>query len=88
MSQLPLWSQTSLEAAKSIEPCAETLRSMALYHITMKAATADEVANVLRVSVLSIRPRIAELKKMGLIEDTGYRRHNESGRAATVWKRK
>lgn len=98
MEQLPLWgypkipgykaTETSKVAAQEIESIAETLRSMALYHITKQAMTADEVANALEVSVLSIRPRIAELKKMGLIEDSGDRRSNESGRAAIVWRRK
>lgn len=98
MSQLPLWSyparpgykgaETSKIAAQEIESIADTLRSQALYHITGKPMTADEVANALRVSVLSVRPRIAELNKMGLIEDSEIRRRNESGRAAIVWRRK
>jgi predicted HTH transcriptional regulator len=48
--------------------------------------TADEVAENMGKSILSIRPRIAELSKLGSIEDSGQRRTNESGKVATVWR--
>ncbi len=47
--------------------------------------TADEMAAVLLESVLSIRPRFSELKRLGLIIDTRIRRKNESGKSAIVW---
>src|SRR5271165_6667615 len=49
-------------------------------------ATADEVAKDLNLSVLSVRPRVSELKRTGAIEQTGGRRKNASGMTATVWR--
>jgi len=48
--------------------------------------TADEVAGFLNRSVLSIRPRVTELFKMGQIEDGGKRRANASGKNAVCWR--
>jgi len=48
--------------------------------------TADEIANDLNLSVLSVRPRVSELKRTGKIKQTGARRKNESGMTATVWR--
>jgi hypothetical protein len=39
-------------------------------------------------SVLSIRPRVAELAAMGEIIDSGARRRNDSGKFAIVWRKK
>ena len=51
-------------------------------------ATADEVAKDLNLSVLSVRPRVSELKRLGEIKQTGGRRKNDSGMTATVWRLK
>jgi predicted ArsR family transcriptional regulator len=48
--------------------------------------TADEIAAHLGESVLSIRPRVSELRKLGMIEKTKVRRRNASGMSATVWR--
>ena len=50
--------------------------------------TADEVAERLGQSVLSVRPRISELKAKGKIEATAKRRCNVSGKRAVVWRKK
>lgn len=50
-----------------------------------KDRTADEVASLLSLSVLSVRPRITELRNAGLIEKTGQRRKNASGSKTYVW---
>jgi len=52
-----------------------------------EGATADEIAYELKYSILTVRPRVSELRKMGLITDTEKRRPNTSGRNAIVWKR-
>ncbi len=49
-------------------------------------ATADEIAKDLNLSLLSVRPRVSELNRNGLNEQTGARRKNESGMTATVWQ--
>lgn len=84
----------SREAAEAVKPTAATLRKkcLALLHkhqfasLSHGGLTADEVARVLDESILSIRPRIAELKEMGFVEDSGARRPNASGKRATVWR--
>lgn len=48
--------------------------------------TADECAQALGLSVLSVRPRVTELGNLGRLMDSGFRRRNASGRSAIVWK--
>lgn len=48
--------------------------------------TADELAAEMGESVFSVRPRVAELHKQGLIERTGERRPSSNGRASAVWR--
>jgi glycerol dehydrogenase-like iron-containing ADH family enzyme len=75
----------SREAAELITSRAALLRS----HITDFMAngyflTADEIANQMRESVLSIRPRVSELVKAGVLIKTAERRKNASGANAHV----
>jgi predicted ArsR family transcriptional regulator len=54
--------------------------------------TADEIAGLLDVTVLAMRPRITELSKSGAIfkatngDGTPMRRQNASGLTATMWR--
>lgn len=77
--------QTSKDAAVAMKPKAGTLRKMCLDQITRGACTPDECATIIGVDILSIRPRFSELKRSGLIEDTGSRRKNRGGKKAIVW---
>lgn len=80
-------SGTSSEAAASMRPSAATLRDLCLKMIRRYGdLTADEAAAFCNQSILSIRPRFSELHAMKLIEDSGTRRPNASGRNAVVWK--
>jgi response regulator of citrate/malate metabolism len=47
--------------------------------------TADELAAEMGESVLSVRPRVAELHKQGLIKPSGERRKSSGGRPSHVW---
>ena len=79
---------TSQEAADAIEPHADTLRGKALAVIRAagpRGRTADEVADILNRSVLSIRPRISELLVLGLIKRNDERRKNRSGLFADAY---
>ena len=78
---------TSIEAFESFQSKAATLRAAvrAAFRIG-EPLTADEVADVLGQSVLSIRPRVTELANNDEIEDSGTRRRNASGRNAIVWR--
>jgi predicted ArsR family transcriptional regulator len=80
-------SGTSQDAADNMAEHAPTLRER-VESILRKwgAMTTDEVAGVLGVSVLAVRPRFSELMKMGKIEQTGERRKNASGMSASVWR--
>jgi len=75
----------SRQAALSIKSHAVTLRDKCFKAVNQKPMTADEVANVIGASILSVRPRVAELVKLRRLKDTGLRRANSSGKMATVW---
>lgn len=77
---------TSLEAAVSMSERAISLRAACLNILRYRDATADECAALLRESVLSIRPRISELREMAMVDDSGKRRFNRSGKRAIVWR--
>ncbi|SRR6266851_1045584 len=76
---------TTLSAAAAIENKAATLRAAVLRMLQLGHYTADEVADLLNESILSIRPRLSELRAMGLILATPARRANRSGHKAIVW---
>lgn len=78
--------ETSQEAAASAVDAAPQLRAKALAVLEhSNGLTADEVAGRLGLSILSIRPRVTELSRLGKVRDTGNRRLNVSGRRAIVW---
>ena len=77
--------QASREAARAITVRAGTLRRLVLsrYRAAYPAGlAADEVAKAMGASVLSIRPRVTELKRAGLLEQTPDRHRNDSGLSA------
>ena len=78
----------SEQAAEAIGSTANKLRGAVLAQLVTYSAgaTADEIAKDLNLSVLSVRPRVSELKRLGKIEGTAARRKNESGMSATVWR--
>lgn len=80
--------KTASDAAAAIKPLSQTLRTMVLDTIRASDAglTADEVARRLGSSILSVRPRVAELAAQNRIVDSGATRPNDSGRAAIVWR--
>jgi hypothetical protein len=79
---------TSRQAANAIAPMARNLRGRVLAHIKASAAppTADEIADQLGQSILSVRPRVAELHRQGEITVADSKGRNESGHAAQRWK--
>lgn len=86
----PGWKKrgTSSEAARAIKPHANTLRNQVLEVLQHEEMTADEAAAAIGKTPFSVRPRITELFRLGLIEETGVRRLNDSGSFAAVWRAK
>jgi predicted transcriptional regulator len=82
----PGWKRTdtSREAAETTN--AATLRAKVLRVLANGPLTADECAAAMRCPILSIRPRLSELRELGKVEDSGERRFNSSGKRAIVWR--
>jgi hypothetical protein len=78
----------SQEAAEAIAGVASNLRDKVLEIIasTPGGSTADNIAFGLNRSILSIRPRVSELHRLGKIRPSGARGRNESGMSATIWE--
>lgn len=83
---------TSRLAAERVASAADTLRALVLSAILARPRTADEVAEALGQSVLAIRPRVSELRKMDRVRPMfgangrQVRRPNASGINAIVWE--
>lgn len=79
---------TSVAAAEALAPKLGRLQQMALGAIAgagEHGLTADELAAGLNLDRWSIQPRTSELKRKGLIMDSGQRRPNCTGKLAIVW---
>lgn len=80
--------ETSIAAADALAPKLGRLQLMAQTAIRDTGAqglTADELAARLAMDRWSIQPRTSELKRKGLIRDSGRRRPNATGKLAIVW---
>lgn len=83
---------TSRLAAMQAREDATILRSLVLARIAEVPSTADEVAAALGRSVLSIRPRVSELRELKKVrprlrpDGRQERRKNASGVSAIVWE--
>lgn len=78
----------SEEAADAIAPRALRIRDSVLEVITTAPSpmTADEIAGALGLSILTVRPRVSELHRMGEIRRASDRRCNSSGMTASTWR--
>lgn len=80
--------ETSLAAANDLLPKLGRLQRMASAAIRDAGwigLTADELAARLDMDRWSIQPRTSELRRKGLIRDSGQRRANATGKLAIVW---
>ncbi len=76
---------TSQDAANSIKPCVSYLRRVALRSLDrLGEATVLEAVAFTKLTRESLQPRFSELRAMGLVEPTGARRLNPSGKGAAV----
>ncbi len=76
---------TSQDAADAMKPCVFYLRRVAMRALgRLGEATVLEAVAFAQVSRESLQPRFSELRAMGLVEPTGARRRNPSGKYAAV----
>ena len=76
---------TSQDAAEAIAPSVRRLRRVAMLALArLGEATPLEVVAVAGVAREALQPRFSELRTMGLVEPTGTRRRNPSGKYAAV----
>lgn len=77
--------RTSQDAADAIASTVSHLRRIAIRSIDqLGEATPLEAVAISGVTRESLQPRFSELRAMGLIEPTGARRRNPSGKSASV----
>jgi predicted ArsR family transcriptional regulator len=79
---------TSRAAADQIEPVSGKARATVLEYLRSRdkeGATADEIEEGTGISGNTVRPRVFELRQMGLVEDSKTTRPTRSGRRAAVW---
>lgn len=80
--------ETSIAAGEALKPKLGRLQRMAESAIRdagRLGLTADELAARLDMDRYSIQPRTSELKRKGMIRDSGQRRPNSTGKMAIVW---
>lgn len=79
---------TSIAAANALAPKLGRLQRLAenaIREAGLHGLTADELAARLGMDRWSIQPRTSELRRKGLIRDSGLRRPNATGKQAIVW---
>jgi hypothetical protein len=79
---------TSIAAAKSVEPSATALRKKVLDYASLQheGVTCDDVEAKLSMRHQTCSARIRELVMFGQLVDTGARRKTRSGRSARVYR--
>ena len=79
---------TSIAAATAIAPVSARIQRMVLLAIAevgSRGLTAEELATRLSMERTTVQPRTTELRRRGLIDDSGQRRRNRNGKSAIVW---
>ena len=79
-------SGTSSAAAQIADKDAHKVRQECLDLLRHGEHTSDEIAAILKRSVLYVRPRLSELVAQGKVVKTDKRRPSCTGMSATVWR--
>jgi hypothetical protein len=78
---------TEVEAAEKVAPRVTGLRLKTLRYLSQYgAATGEEVAAGLDEWLYSVKPRITELARYGLVQDSGERKLNVRKRREIIWQ--
>ena len=79
---------TEQQAAEFIAPKVTGLRLKALQSLAsaQSGLTGSQVAERMGAWLYSVKPRLTELDRMGLIEDSDRREKNDRGRQEIVWQ--
>jgi DNA-binding IclR family transcriptional regulator len=79
---------TSIAAAQAVASSAGRLQKVALAalrDVGGRGLTSQELADRTGIDFASIQPRTSELRRKGMIRDSGERRRNRNGKQAIVW---
>ena len=77
---------TEVSAYESVLPHLNNMRIAILEALEeMDNATGSEVSDVTGIWLYTAKPRLTELKQMGLVTDTELRRKNKRGQNEIVW---
>ena len=80
--------ETSMDAADTLVAKLGRLQQRvrtAIRNAGRSGLTAEELAAALQESIRAVQPRTSELRRLGLIRDSGDRRLNSTRRRAIVW---
>ena len=77
---------TQAEAFKKSQPRNKPIKMKIFSALITRPMASYELAFVLDISLLSVRPRLSELRKEGVIFDTRIRKKNPSGSNEVVWQ--
>lgn len=69
-----------------VAPKLSGLRLKALQSLATGTLTGSQVAHYTGAWLYSVKPRLTELQRMGLVCDSGKREKNERGRQEIVWQ--
>lgn len=75
----------SKQAASQINPKLKELQQRVLDCVKEQDATADKIAELLSLPVETVKPRLTELKLMGLIKKSGKRGVTALGGSCNIW---
>ena len=79
---------TEVAAAVLVAPRVTGLRKQALEALSNQAegATGEELSEIMDEWLYSVKPRLTELARFGLVEDSGRRKVNKRNRQEIIWQ--
>ena len=79
---------TEVLAAVQVAPRVTGLRKQALEALSNQAegATGEELSEIMDEWLYSVKPRLTELARFGLVEDSGRRKVNKRNRQEIIWQ--